>query len=133
MPIEFRSEIPSSDQFWTLFQTTGWNAKYQLSPDELTQALHTSWFVISAYEGKKLVGHGNFENWCKEKFSFSKQTANNFMNVYIRCLGRPEIVRTLNKSILYKLASPNFPDELRENLFSLPLQHHNGMMFHLIL
>jgi len=58
MPIEFRSEIPLSDQFWTLFQTTGWNAKYQLSPEELTQALRASWFVISAYEGEKLVGFG---------------------------------------------------------------------------
>ena len=58
MPIEFRSEIPPSDQFWILIQTTGWNAKYQLSPDELTQALRASWFVISAYEGKKLVGFG---------------------------------------------------------------------------
>ena len=58
MPIEFRSEIPPSDQFWILFQTTGWNAKYQLSPDELTQALRASWFLISAYEGKKMVGFG---------------------------------------------------------------------------
>ena len=58
MPIEFCFEIPPSDQFWKLFQTTGWNAKYQLSPEELMRALHTSWFVISAYEGEKLVGFG---------------------------------------------------------------------------
>ena len=58
MEIEIRSEIPATDQFWDLFQTTGWNEKYGLSSDELMQALHSSWYVLSAYEAKKLVGLG---------------------------------------------------------------------------
>ena len=58
MSIELRAEIPASHQFWDLFKTTGWNEKYQLSHEELTQALRASWFVISAYEGEKLVGFG---------------------------------------------------------------------------
>jgi len=49
---------PAGEQFWRLFQTTGWNKKYQLSPGELVQSLHASWFVISAYDGEKLVGFG---------------------------------------------------------------------------
>jgi len=58
MEIEFRSELPSIDQFWRLFQTTGWNDNYQLPPEGLIQALQASWFVLSAYEGKELVGFG---------------------------------------------------------------------------
>lgn len=58
MLIEFRSEIPVSDRFWELFQTTGWNKNYQLSPDELLQGLHSSWYVLSAYAGERLVGFG---------------------------------------------------------------------------
>jgi len=58
MEIDIRSEIPASDQFWKLFQTTGWNEKYQLEPEELEQALCSSWYVLSAYEGESLVGFG---------------------------------------------------------------------------
>jgi len=58
MEIDFRSEIPAGDQFWELFQTTGWNENYRLSADELMQALNASWYVLSAYEAEKLVGFG---------------------------------------------------------------------------
>jgi GNAT superfamily N-acetyltransferase len=58
MNIDFRSEIPARDQFWKLFQTTGWNEKYKLSADKLVQALHSSWYVLSAYEGEQLIGFG---------------------------------------------------------------------------
>jgi GNAT superfamily N-acetyltransferase len=58
MPIELRSEIPNSQQFWELFQTTGWNEKYQLSSGDLMQALDSSWYVLGAYDGEKLVGFG---------------------------------------------------------------------------
>ena len=58
MEIDIHPEIPASDQFWELFQTTGWNEKYRPSSDELIQALETSWYVLSAYEGNHLVGFG---------------------------------------------------------------------------
>ena len=58
MNVVFRAEIPTSDQFWNLFQTTGWNDKYRLPPDELTQALRSSWYVLSAYIDEQLVGFG---------------------------------------------------------------------------
>jgi len=58
MEIDFRSKAPAGDQFWELFQTTGWNDKYRLSPDKLIQALNSSWYVLSAYEAEKLVGFG---------------------------------------------------------------------------
>jgi len=58
MSINFRAELPASDQFWKLFQTTGWNVNYQLSPDELIQALRSSWYLLGAYDGERLVGFG---------------------------------------------------------------------------
>jgi GNAT superfamily N-acetyltransferase len=58
MPIEFHSEIPDSDQFWRLFESTGWNEKYQLTPGELMFALHSSWYTLGAYEGEQLIGFG---------------------------------------------------------------------------
>lgn len=58
MDIDIRNELPTSDQFWKLFQSTGWNDNYQLSPEQLAQALCSSWFALSAYDGDKLVGFG---------------------------------------------------------------------------
>jgi len=58
MSIDIRSELPANNQFWELFQTTGWNEKYGLSGDELMRALRSSWFVLSAYDSERLVGFG---------------------------------------------------------------------------
>jgi len=58
MALEYKSEIPSADQFWELFQTTGWNDKYRLSADELHQALLASWYAVSVYEARRLVAFG---------------------------------------------------------------------------
>jgi GNAT superfamily N-acetyltransferase len=56
MNISFRSEIPTHDQFWALYQTTGWNEEYQLSPDDLMQALRSSWYTLCVYDEERLVG-----------------------------------------------------------------------------
>lgn len=66
--------------------------------------------------GKRIVGHGKFKEWVKDNFEFSYQTAKNFMNVYEHCLGRPELVRTIKASILYMIAAPDFPEDLRKHI-----------------
>jgi GNAT superfamily N-acetyltransferase len=58
MPIEFRSDIPDKDQFWKLYESTGWNENYHLSPDDLMRALCSSWAMVSAFDGEQLVGFG---------------------------------------------------------------------------
>ena len=58
MTIEFRTKIPTHDQFWNLFQTTGWNENYQKASGELIQALRSSWYFLGAYDGEQLVGFG---------------------------------------------------------------------------
>jgi GNAT superfamily N-acetyltransferase len=58
MTFEVRADFPASDQFWALYQTTGWNDNYHLSPEELGRAIRASWHVIAAYDGGQLVGFG---------------------------------------------------------------------------
>jgi GNAT superfamily N-acetyltransferase len=58
MNILYTTEIPPRDQFFSLFQTTGWNNEYKLTAEELHQALLASWHVVCAYDGEKLVGIG---------------------------------------------------------------------------
>jgi len=58
MTIDFRAVTPSKEQFWDLFQTTGWNDTYHLSPQELFRAVSTNWFAVSAFDGDELVGFG---------------------------------------------------------------------------
>jgi len=58
MAIDFRAVTPSKEQFWDLFQKTGWNDTYHLSPQELFQAISTNWFAVSAFDGDELVGFG---------------------------------------------------------------------------
>ena len=56
--IELREQLPDKDEYFSLFNTTGWNKEYKASPDDLERANQNSWLVVSAYDGSKLVGFG---------------------------------------------------------------------------
>jgi GNAT superfamily N-acetyltransferase len=56
--IAYREKIPNKNEYFTLFETTGWNEKYQLTPDDLERANQNSWLVVSAYDDDLLVGFG---------------------------------------------------------------------------
>ena len=58
MAINFRTEMPPQERFLDLFQTTGWNDTYHLSPQELFRAVSINWFAVSAFDGERLVGFG---------------------------------------------------------------------------
>jgi GNAT superfamily N-acetyltransferase len=58
MEIVFSEKLPDKNEFFALFETTGWNQSYQASPDELELANRNSWFTISAFDDDKLVGFG---------------------------------------------------------------------------
>jgi hypothetical protein len=64
-----------------------------------------------------IEGHIRFKQWIEENFDFSYETAVNFRQVYENCLGMRSIAIKLPLSLLYKIASPSFPDELRHYLF----------------
>ena len=54
----YTEKLPTATQFFELFETTGWNAKYELSKEELFTALKNSWYTISVLDNNQLVGFG---------------------------------------------------------------------------
>ena len=56
--IEYRAGAPEEQQFFALFETTGWNANYQATPQELSHMLANTWYMLAAYDGERLVGFG---------------------------------------------------------------------------
>lgn len=59
-----------------------------------------------------------FQDWIKDNFDFSYETAKNFMNVHKQCMGFREMAIHIPTSILYKISEPSFPEELREHLIT---------------
>ena len=58
MEIGFELTPPIKEQYFALFETTGWNREYQASPEELARAVANSQHFVSAYDAGKLVGFG---------------------------------------------------------------------------
>lgn len=58
MPVRVLDGMPSTDELWRVFDTTGWNEEYHLAPDELRSAFEASWLVAGAYTEDRLVGVG---------------------------------------------------------------------------
>ena len=56
--VAYIEEKPDSRAYLELFETTGWNAVYKADKAELSRALEGSWYVLSAYDGDKLIGVG---------------------------------------------------------------------------
>jgi GNAT superfamily N-acetyltransferase len=56
--VDYRSDWPDPAEYAELFDTTGWNDRYQASAEDLDMALISSWATISAYLGGRLVGFG---------------------------------------------------------------------------
>jgi hypothetical protein len=59
-----------------------------------------------------------FKQWIRENFDFSYELANNFINVFKQCYGYRGIALRIPTTILYKLGSASFPEELREYLLT---------------
>jgi hypothetical protein len=72
------------------------------------------------FEAKKVCRKHNvsFQRWIGDKFDFSYETANNFMNVFKYCFAYRRFAEQIPTSILYKISQPSFPDELRDYLFT---------------
>lgn len=58
MQIEYKTSAPSQKDYYALFETTGWNREYLVTPEDLSKAVAGSQFVVTAYDGVKLVGFG---------------------------------------------------------------------------
>lgn len=58
MAIVLREELPDKNDYFSLFESTGWNQGYKASPEELEIANRNSWLTLSAFDDDKLVGFG---------------------------------------------------------------------------
>jgi ribosomal protein S18 acetylase RimI-like enzyme len=56
--IAFKDSLPDIVEYWQLFQTTGWNQKYNFSIQDLSNAIQHSWYSTSLYNSDKLIGFG---------------------------------------------------------------------------
>lgn len=55
---DFITDLPAREDYWNLFETSGWNREYGFTAQELHQAISNSWYAVSAYENGLLVGFG---------------------------------------------------------------------------
>lgn len=55
---KYLKEIPDIKQYYPLYLETGWNNVLKLSQKEIEKALKNSFFCVSVYDDKKLIGFG---------------------------------------------------------------------------
>lgn len=58
MKITYKETLPDKNEYFSLFETTGWNKEYQFSKEQLYEATNRSWYLISAYDNDRLIGFG---------------------------------------------------------------------------
>lgn len=56
--VTFKDKLPDIKDYWDLFQTTGWNQKYNFSIQDLANAIQSSWYSTSIYDLDILIGFG---------------------------------------------------------------------------
>ena len=56
--IHYTNKIPNIDDFFTLYESTGWNDKSKCSKDLFFHALKNSWYFVSVYADDRFVGCG---------------------------------------------------------------------------
>jgi len=58
MSVTYSNALPARDEYFRLFESTGWNERYQFDAERLYGAVGKSWYLVSAYDGDRLVGFG---------------------------------------------------------------------------
>ncbi|WP_379141014.1 GNAT family N-acetyltransferase [Paenibacillus sp. sgz500992] len=58
MNISCRTDLPNREEYFNLFQTTGWNQKGVWSAYILYEAIKNSWYIVTLYDDEKLVASG---------------------------------------------------------------------------
>lgn len=56
--ISFIETLPDIEDYWDLFQTTGWNDEYKLTKLDIANAIKNSWYAVSIFDSNRLVGFG---------------------------------------------------------------------------
>ncbi|MRN53622.1 GNAT family N-acetyltransferase [Paenibacillus monticola] len=58
MPFSFRTGNPDKEDYFQLFQSTGWNPEGDWTQEMLHEAARNSWYIVTVYDGDKLVASG---------------------------------------------------------------------------
>jgi GNAT superfamily N-acetyltransferase len=58
MELQYRESLPDQHAYFALFESTGWNREYGLTPEELHAAAGRSWFLLTVYRQGRLIGTG---------------------------------------------------------------------------
>jgi hypothetical protein len=57
--VQYKTSLPDEEEFFKLYETTGWNEGGRFSKEDLSFALRNSWFLVSAYgDPNRLIGFG---------------------------------------------------------------------------
>ncbi len=56
--IQYKEHLPAINEYWDLFNTTGWNIEYKFTAADLKKAIGNSWYALSAFDSGKLIGFG---------------------------------------------------------------------------
>ena len=56
--ISYAYDLPSQDEYFKLFESTGWFRERKPTKEELILTLSQSYFFVMAYDGDRLVGSG---------------------------------------------------------------------------
>lgn len=67
---------------------------------------------------KTSLDHGHFGSWLKQEFKWSGRTAQNYMRTAEVFETKSETVADLPASLIYKLAAPSTPKEIREKVIA---------------
>lgn len=58
MKLKISYSAPDKVDYFSLFESTGWNKEYKLSPGLLFEAINNSWFYVCVYNDERLIGFG---------------------------------------------------------------------------
>ena len=58
MEIQYKYTVPAKEDFFQLYETTGWNNNHGFTEDDLFLAINNSWYLIAVYDQQKLIGFG---------------------------------------------------------------------------
>jgi hypothetical protein len=67
---------------------------------------------------KEILSHGQFGDWLDTEFSLSEAMAQRMMNAARVYGANPARVRDFSGSVIYELASPSTPEEVREEILT---------------
>ncbi|WP_235441412.1 GNAT family N-acetyltransferase [Paenibacillus sp. IHB B 3415] len=58
MGFTYHTDIPDMDEYYSLYQSTGWNADRLWTKEHMHMALKNSWHILTVYEDDRLVATG---------------------------------------------------------------------------